>query len=489
MNVFEDLGANELGILDPFDVSDSTMININGIEWINNSSSTNPRTLWFLESSIVKPITIPLMKSRFIPMNFKKHQAWIHTGPFQALLLRKDLPSLESRNLFWMKAYSEFGSMKEVGTYGNWVLWKWFSNYKVQKAFLICHHCAVLPDIRKQLYFLGIHCVFVWLCDGKEPTGDAWPSEFGDFTSSVRLLKDPIGITEEVASYLRSNYDMVITSHCMRYPLHFINSGLPLIHVNSTRFGNRITCSPEFKILREQIGSAISSGQLRVIHNNSADKWYFEEYFPFKTFPVISSLCKSPLRFQIELGDIIKPFLIWDTRFHIQHKTASKTLRAVHLALKDSAISTSELSMKKGYLDDDMLKGFQAIIHIPYNISTMSCFEQGSANIPIWVPTSELLERILLDPEEYSELSWYCFGLNRSTSEWPDQVWNPDVAKEFVLRSDFYTGVFKNVLYFSSVQDLVDRIHAVDYDSVIKESFQFQTRKQFDVLKQYGKFF
>ena len=120
----------------------------------------------------------------------------------------------------------------------------------------------------------------------------------------------------------------------------------------------------------------------------------------------------------------------------------------------------------------------------------MSCFEQGSANVVIWVPTAELLERILLDPEEYSELSWYCFNpLNRSLSEWPDQVWNPDVVKEFVSRSDFYTGVFKNILYFSSVQDLVERIHTVDYDSVIKESFVFQTRRRLDVLKQYVEFF
>ena len=159
--------------------------------------------------------------------------------------------------------------------------------------------------------------------------------------------------------------------------------------------------------------------------------------------------------------------------------------------LKESCVSTSELCLeKKALLDDDMLSGFRAVIHIPYNLSTMSCFEQGSANVPIWVPTAVFLEKILLDPEEYSEVSWYSFEtFKRSTSEWPDQVWNPDVLREFISRSDFYTGVFKNVLYFSSVQDLLERIHTVDYDAVIKESFVFQTRRRLDVLKQYVEFF
>ena len=536
MNIFEDLsGINELGILDTLDASEVEFIHEKGVEWIHGSSSTNPRTLWLPKTSAC-PLLTHLLKSRFIPMSPKKLQAWSHTGPFQALLLRKDRPSLESRGLYWLKAYREFGSMVQAGAYDSYILWKWVPVFKPQRAFLICHHSAVLPDLRKQLYFLGIRCEFVWLCDGKEATGDSWPSEFGDFTNSNRLTKDPIGCSDEIASYLRATYDMIITSHCSRYPLHFIASGLPLIHVNSTRFGGGITTAPEeFKILREKISAAIGSGQLRVIHNNMADKWYFEQYISGSNFPVISSLCTSPLRFRIELEDTqlvpssikvlttlseggqstsmilghqssyqtvdpggstvsyraVKPFLIWDTRFHIIKKNASKTLREISSSLKEYCVSTSELSIeKKALLDDDMLAGFQAVIHIPYNISTMSCFEQGSANVPIWVPTAELLEQILLDPEEYSELSWYSFDpFKRSTSEWPDQVWNPDVVKEFISRSDFYTGVFKNILYFSSVQDLVKRIHTVNYDAVIKESFQFQTRRRLDVLKQYLEFF
>jgi len=493
MDLFQDLsGITELGILDPLEPSQVESINERGLKWIRESSSVNPRTLW-LPKTAACPILTPLLKSRFIPMSPKKLQAWIHTGPFQALLLRKDSPSLESRDLYWLKAYCEFGSMVQAGAYDSYILWKWVPVFKPQRALLICHHSAVLPDLRKQLYFLGIRCDFVWLSDGKQSTGDSWPSEIGDFRNSNRLTKDPIGCSDEIAAYIRGSYDMVITSHCSRYPLHFITCGLPLIHLNSTRFGGGITTAPEeFKILREKISSAVSSGQLRVIHNNKADKWYFEQYISGSNFPVISSLCTSPLRFRIELEDLrAKPFLIWDTRFHIVKKNASKTLREIHSALKEYGVSTSELCIeKKALVDDDMLSGFQAVIHIPYNISTMSCFEQGSANIPIWVPTAELLEQILLDPEEYSELSWYLFDIfKRSTSEWPDQVWNPDVVREFVSRSDFYTGVFKNVLYFSSVQDLVERIHTVDYDSVIKESFVFQTRKRLDVLKQYVEFF
>jgi hypothetical protein len=393
-----------------------------------------------------------------------------------------------------MKAYSKYGHLVLKGTYDEtlessgsaWTLWTWQPIAPIRKAFMICHHCAVLPDLRKQLWFLGIHGDFFWLSDGKGHTGGQWPSEFGEFTSSIPLLKGPIGASEGIIGAIKKNYDLVITSHCMRYPLHFVATGLPLIHVNSTRFGNEITTNPtQFAELCARIRTVLNSGQLRVIHNNQADKWYFEQYFKdWINYPVIPSLCTSPLRFRIH--DEIGPLLLWDTRFHIIDGKASKTLLELSQRLGSRAPSTSELCQKKGsYLDDDLLKGFRAVIHIPYNISTMSCFEQAAGNVPIWIPTPEFLERILF--EEHSELSWYSFIGDKTTAEPPDQFWNPATIHEFVSRSDFTQ--FKNVLFFSSIEDLLERMDTVNYDALIKESFLYQTRKRLDTIKKYDSFF
>ena len=480
MGLFTDLsGIDELGIVGPIPYM---TVHKNGMIWIQDSPAKSPRSIWFCPTD-TGPIPHAYFRSQWVPMKPEEHRAFLETGPFQALLSKMPI------SFAWMSAYSEYGAMVQAGSYNEnldgpgiaWTLWKWQPVAKPRKAFMICHHSGVLPDIKRQLWFLGIRSDFCWLSDGKGPTGGQWPSTIGEYTGSAQLLKGPLGASEKIIGFIKANYDMVITAHCMRYPLHFVETGLPLIHVNSTRFGNEITTSSEFKDLCGRIETATNSGQLSVIHNNEADKWYFEQYITTKPFPVIPSLCISPLRFRIR--DQPGPFLIWDTRFHITDEKDSKTLIQISEELGPRAKATSQLCEEKGtYLDDDLLEGYRAIIHIPYNISTMSCSEQASANVPIWVPSPAFLEKILL--EEHSELSWYCFKPDTAGAAYPDQARNPLTIREFVSRCDF-TG-FKNVFFFDSVKELLERIDTVDYDATVKQSFIYQVRKRLYVLREYS---
>jgi hypothetical protein len=143
---------------------------------------------------------------------------------------------------------------------------------------------------------------------------------------------------------------------------------------------------------------------------------------------------------------------------------------------------------KGGYLDDDMLEGYQAVIHVPYNISTMSCFEQAAANIPIWIPSKELLLECMGDVSGYNEMSWYSFGSKerRGEAAWPDRVWEPAVLAEFVDRSDFFSGVFKNVLVFHSVKDLEERIGSEDYTGITRESLLWNCRRKLEAARSYS---
>ena len=481
MGLFNDLsGIDELGVIDPILY---TTLYKDGMIWIQNSPAKSPRSVWFYSTKQQEP-PHSYFRSQWVPMKLEEHRAFAHTGPFQALLSRGPM------SFAWMKYYAEFGEMIEAGSYDEnledpgtaWTLWKWKSVTPIKKAFMMCHHSGVLPDIKRQLWFLGIQGDFFWISDGKQPTGGVWPSVFGEYDSSSKLLQGTIGASDRVIQDIKSKYELVITSHCMRYPLHFLDTGLPIIHINSTRFGNEITTGPEFKELCGRIGNAVNTGQLRVIHNNEADKWYFNQYIKTSCEnPVIPSLCISPLRFRI--CDQPGYLLFWDTRFHIIDKKDGPLLR-ISEALGSRVKATSQLCEEKGgYLDDDYLEGYRAVIHIPYNISTMSCFEQAAANVPVWIPSPAYLERILL---EYSELSWYCFGGDVAQAEYPDQFKNPATIHEFVSRCDF-TG-FKNVIFFDSIEDLLERLYTTDYDALIKQSFLHQTRKRLDVLRLYSDF-
>jgi len=364
----------------------------------------------------------------------EKHRAWIQTGPFPALLVKKGEPPLLERRIIWREPYAKFGSMVEVGEFNGYILWIWKSVFPLRRALLFCHHCAVLPDIQRQLRVLGIRGDFVWISDEKPPMGDAWPSVVEGLINSIPMRHAPTesAIPEAFIKHVAANYSMIFTSHCMRYPLLFIKTGLPLYHINSTRFGNELTVvPPAFQDMCVRIIGAIASGQLRIIHNNHADKWYATQYLGscMDETPVITSLCDSALRFRITPPPTQKkPFLIWDTRFHVANGEGSKTLLEIADKLDNVCDVTSVLSRELGgYLDDSMLQDYEAIIHVPYNVSTMSCFEQSAANIPIWVPTAEYLEKILLDPEEHSELSWFCYNKERRRDAGtPDQVWTPE---------------------------------------------------------------
>jgi len=237
---------------------------------------------------------------------------------------------------------------------------------------------------------------------------------------------------------------------------------------------------------------AVNSGVLRIVHNNQLDQWYSAQYLGkcMKTFPVIQSLCESPLRFRIDVPLATgKPFLIWDTRGHITGNTSSKALLKIYERLGDFCDVTSILSAKsKSFLDDTMLEKYQAIIHIPYNISTMSCFEQSAAGIPIWVPTSDFLQEILLNEEKNNELSWFCFNKQlQENASFPDQVWKPECVKEYVERADFYNGALNTVFTFSSVEDLAARISTESYKAATERAFVLQGKKRLEVLGQYSK--
>lgn len=467
-SVLAERHLDEVGLLDCIGPEDKKLILEDSIRWIERSHPTSPRTIWFPAPDGF-PTTAqltPELKSRFVPMETERAIAWSQLGPFPALLTRVGTPELDKRYLPWLStgAYSAYGSMERVGDFSGWTLWAWKSSWPARRALMICHHSGVLPDVRRQLRLLGIRGEFVWLCDGKPPTGDAWPSQLGPLDSSIPLLHGDIDtvVPDSLLDSIKESYDMIITSHCMRYPLLFQRTGLPLLHINSTRFGNEITCREEFVELRRRLRS-VSGTQLTIVHNNWADKWYAETYLGFRA-PVISSLCDQALRFRISAPG--PKFLLWDTRGHARGG-GSTLFREILARLGGRCDITSTLTPPSGWLDDDMLADYRAVIHVPYNISTMSCFEQAAAGIPLWIPSAELLREAL---REYSEVSWYCFQADKTGAERPDQVWDTAVLDEFIRRSDFRKDILGTILEFHSVDDLVSRIDQVDYDTIPKQA-------------------
>lgn len=100
---------------------------------------------------------------------------------------------------------------------------------------------------------------------------------------------------------------------------------------------------------------------------------------------------------------------------------------------------------------------FKAIIHIPYEISTMSLFEQYTAGIPIYIPSRELLK----------ELAQH-FG----SSYWkipPPELTDTSNVDWWLDRADYY-NILEHVYIFTSWEDLAHQLkhqhHDINYTAI-----------------------
>lgn len=441
----------------------------------------------------------PNYRCRILPLAPEQLEPLLQRGPFDALLLPKHGFLYSDPNLTLNSFWSKRGNYSECEEFvdPSWSLWFWHSNQKPLHFFGMCHHHAVLWDMKQILRPLGVRVDFTWLSDGRSPVNEAIPGKEPPFNSSLDIYKqDPRAPLPEdfKARILALNYDAVITSHSIITAYRLKDLGLPLIHVNSTRFGNEwIQSSEKHGVLVQEIQELLNSGRLTVVHNNRGDQKYFQEHFPSVTsLPqqevYCPSLCESPHRIRVD-PPIKQKFLIWDTRQVLLQEKASPFMKTLYHALKRSygdAIDSQAilLAQKQTYLPEGFLDEYTAVIHIPYNISTMSIFQQTRANIPVWVPSQTLLAKLWADPKEPNELSWTVFSENSENqshvTQW-DKVREPLTTQRWASLADFYhKDTMGSVLEFDSIEDLVSRLPTVDYGDVmdISESKQQERRQE-----------
>jgi hypothetical protein len=156
-------------------------------------------------------------------------------------------------------------------------------------------------------------------------------------------------------------------------------------------------------------------------------------------------------------------------------------MKTLYKALKDAHGATVEsqailLQESKTYLAEGYLDAYSAVVHLPYNISTMSMFQQVRANIPIWVPSKRLLKELLTDPKEPTELSWTVFAPGAETNASAmDNVRDPKIVERWLESADFYNPeILPLVFEFDSVQELVEKALTTDYQSAMDKAEEKQ---------------
>jgi hypothetical protein len=465
-------------------------------QWSLEGDPIEGRQVWFCVGN-AKEIQAQLpaeLRNRIIPIAPDCLDLVFKRGPYDALLLPTHGFWYSDPNLLLSAFWKARGSyVQQDCSFQEWNLWFWKSNRNPLKLFGMDHHHAVLWDAMQIARPLGVQIDFHWLSDGRPPVNEPLPTQLPGFKSSLDLYQPPLELPLSDAFRVLVNqksYDGIISSHSIVSCARLAPLGLPMIHVNSTRFGNSWVQDPSrHAALVSKIQTLIQEDRLSIVHNNKGDASYFYQYFPTLSPHqelVIPSLCESLVRLRKSAPHVPK-LLLWDTRQVLIQQNKSPFMKELYVKCKEAwgdAVESQALLLaeKKSYLPEGYLDAYTAVIHIPYNISTMSMFQQVRSNIPIWVPSKRLLAELWTNPAEPNELSWTVFvpGSEGGASAM-DKVRDPLVVQRWLDTADFYNpDVLPLVFEFDSIEDLVAKGLSTDYQAAMDaaESKQQQRREE-----------
>ena len=325
------------------------------------------------------------------------------------------------------------------------------------KLFNIDAHISVIADVTyilKELYgddvdieewSISGHC---WVF-GKKPAnvkyvnGQTWRNFNKEMVDNfVKENKDFL-----------SKFDGFIVTHTPIFALLFESFNKPIIVVNSCRYEQPYSFNENnnlgrWNYLNLKLKQMHDTGQLTVISNNKGDQEYLRLGTGIESI-LIPSLCLYTNAKYTPIMDTPTGKSLWD-------------LNVVYTdcgLLKKTDKMVSRQEFVGFYYSWSNLYSCNSMIHFPYEISTMSIFEQYSANIPLFFPTKRFLKE-LISTNKCKFGSRYIMINNsvKSNKVYPKSL---DIAMDdetwidfWVDKADYYDE--ENMKYIVYFDDLVE---------------------------------
>jgi hypothetical protein len=219
----------------------------------------------------------------------------------------------------------------------------------------------------------------------------------------------------------------------------------PIIIQIPIRYEYGINSAKEWIEWNNYLRNGIDTGKIFVCANSLYDKKY-TEYFLGREVAHIPNLCEYT-------GMHYRPI----TNHYLYYAP-------FHDSGLDKAFVRKYEFMSKWHDWNDFCI-FKGIMHYPYNISTMSIFEQYTANIPLLFPSkSMLLDMYAKGICVLNQMSW-----NRTYNKPPGSMINPgggcdpnkyddfNCMDYWLQFADFYNQEWMpNIIYFNSIDELND---------------------------------
>ena len=322
------------------------------------------------------------------------------------------------------------------------------------KLFNLDLHVSIIEDIKSILRPMG-HQVDNWSL-----SGHCWV--FGEKRATVDIVNEntwkklDANMCEEFYNLYKETlqgYDGFIAAYPPAFALLYKKFDKPIYTVAATRYEAPFTGDNEkWDWLNQELVAMIDSGQLIPIANNRYDQLYCER-FTNRNWNYVPSVCDYTNATYNPLDG--KGCVIASRRnYNIDD--------CKHIS------SLGRHSWKDLY-------SHKAIIHIPYNVSIMSAFEQYAANVPLLFPTIRF-GRML--PDYLSELMF----------EGNSRV-HPDLCSDKMLSfGDFYNkDAMPHVILYDSFEEIPELLSSVDLKEVSNNMKEFNVKKKNMVTKEWEK--
>jgi hypothetical protein len=271
------------------------------------------------------------------------------------------------------------------------------------------------------------------------------------------LTKERISEFQAKYHHILSTFDFFVATHPNAFAMIYEKYGKPIILVNSCRYDMPYCWTQNLDMLYEWNACLLRLQQknlLTIFSNNKADAAYMKLALPDLNPMVVPSLC-------------LYTGMTWAPKSQEKFLVYSGSLPDHPLVVHRQQL---------GNFDWSQLMNYRGIVHFPYEISTMSVFEQVSSGIPLFFPSKNYLETMSLQ-----SMYWH-----HKASYHPKHF--DSINKSFwVENADFYD--FKFVYYFDSIHDLIKQLESFnETPHVLEKRLEWLAERKESVLGEWKKF-
>lgn len=318
------------------------------------------------------------------------------------------------------------------------------------KFFNIDLHISIIADIKTIFNNLG-HTIDVNYLSGhswvfNKPTCHDYVIKQNNWES---LDENMCNLFYETHKDELAQYDGFIATYCPAMAMLYEKFNKPIIMVAGTRYEYPFTFD---KRKWDMFNNFLNTNNnVIILANNKFDSWYIEQFIDKKVM-TIPSLCEYT---NAKYNPTKNKSILYSRKHPIYHQNIVNRDNMSH------------------YTWDDLFT-YDAMIHYPYNVSTMSIFEQYTANVPLFFPDKTYMMELFNSGAVLNEMSF--LQLSTSQTEFhsladfksvdPNNVKDVEMLKIALEYSDFYGDDMQYITYFNNDEDLKEKLKNSDFNQI-----------------------